>query len=153
MKYGPSKVADLLGASAGAALRKYGFAEGRLITHWRALMGEALGGRTLPVRLRFPQGQRHGATLVIRASGATALDVQHLAPQIIERINSFFGYPAVAALRLEQGPVDRPALARRPSEALAQPTADDPALAAVADEGLRQSLARLKAGLRARRKT
>jgi hypothetical protein len=151
MKRGPSKVSELLGGAAGAALRKYGFAEERLITHWQALLGEALGTRTLPVRLRFAHGQRHGGTLFIRASGPTALEVQHLAPQIIERINGFFGYPAVAALRLEQGPVDRPARAKRVPE---PPPAevDDPMLEAVADEGLRQALARLQANLRARRK-
>jgi hypothetical protein len=147
----PKKVADLLGGAAGAALRKYGFAEERLITHWPTLMGEDLGGRTLPVRLRFPQGQRQGGTLFIRASGPTALEVQHLSPQIIERINGFFGYPAVAALRLEQGPVERPARAKAgPAPAPAE--VDEPLLEAVADEGLRQALARLQANLRARRK-
>jgi hypothetical protein len=150
MKHGPSKVSELLGGAAGAALRKYGFAEERLLTHWPALIGEALGARTLPVRLRFSQGQRHGGTLFIRASGPTALEVQHLAPQIIERINGFFGYPAVAALRLEQGPVERLARAQAPAPSPLSP--DDPALEAVADQSLRQALARLQSGLRARRK-
>ena len=150
MKQRPSKISDLLGGAAGPAFRKFGFAEARLLTHWRALVGETLSARTLPVRLRFPFGQRHGGTLVIRASGPMALEVQHLSPQIIERINGFFGYPAVAELRLEQGPVNLPLRATIPPEPPL--VEDDPALAAVSDAALRRSLARLKGRLSARRK-
>jgi hypothetical protein len=150
MSRGPSQVSDLLGGAAGAAFRRYGFAEARLVTHWRALVGESLGARTLPIRLRFPQGQRQGATLYIRASGPAALEVQHLAPQLIERINGFFGYGAVAALRLEQGPVE--SLSRAPCPPEAAASLDDPALAEIADERLRHALARLRAALRARRR-
>lgn len=150
MNRGPSKVSDLLGGAAGAAFRRYGFAEARLVTHWRALVGESLGTRTLPIRMRFPQGQRQGATLYIRAGGPAALEVQHLAPQIIERINGFFGYGAVAALRLEQGPVE--GLSRPPCPPATSASVDDPALEAIADERLRRALARLQAALRARRR-
>jgi hypothetical protein len=147
---GPRKIAELLPAIAGQAIRRYGFAEARLLTHWRALLGETLGARTVPVRLRFPFGERQGGVLVIRASGPVALEVQHLAPQLIERLNGFFGYPAVVALRIEQGPVPHATpLSRGPEPAL---DADDPALKAVSDEALRQALARLKANLRTRRK-
>ena len=34
-----------------------------------------------------------------------ALELQHIAPQLIERINGFFGYQAVADLRYQQGPI------------------------------------------------
>ena len=34
-----------------------------------------------------------------------ALEIQHLAPQLIERINSFFGYRAVGNLTLRQAPL------------------------------------------------
>lgn len=145
----PRKLADLLGGVAGPAVRRFGFAEARLLTHWRALMGEALGAQTLPLRLRFPQGQRRLGTLYLRATGPAALEVQHLAPQIIERLNAFFAYPAIAALRIEQGPV--PAPAGRPSLGEPAATTDDPALEAVADEGLRRAFGRLLALMRARR--
>ena len=34
-----------------------------------------------------------------------ALELQHIAPQIIARINGFFGFRAVADLRYAQGPI------------------------------------------------
>jgi hypothetical protein len=147
---GPRKIAELLPAIADHAFRKYGFAEARLLTHWRALMGETLGARTVPIRLRFPFGARQGGVLFIRASGPVALEVQHLAPQLIERLNGFFGYPAVGALRIEQGPVPLASPASYAPEPALQE--DDPALKAVSDEALRRALARLKANLRTRPK-
>src|SRR5262245_18882681 len=93
---------------------------------------------------------RPGATLVLRADGARALAVQYGARQIIERINAYFGYAAVAELRIVQapvGPVSGPMpSARRPA---AQPLTHE--VAGVADAGLRDALARLGAGVRAGR--
>ena len=42
-------------------------------------------------------------------SSSLALEVQHLEPQIIERINSHFGYGAIARLRIQHGPLAGPA--------------------------------------------
>ncbi len=44
-------------------------------------------------------------TLIIRADGPRAIFVQHELPQIVERVNAFFGYRAVAQARVVQGPV------------------------------------------------
>jgi hypothetical protein len=145
----PRKLSELLSGATGQAVRKFGFAETRLLTHWQALMGEALGAQTLPLRLRFPHGRRREGTLYLRATGPAAIEVQHMAPQIIERLNAFFGYPAIAALRIEQGPL--PPRARGPRLREPMAAADDLALKAVTDEGLRLSLGRLLAQMRARR--
>jgi hypothetical protein len=51
--------------------------------------------------------RRAGATLVLRVEGPRSLEVQHIAPQLLERINTYFGYSAVAELRIIQGPVRR----------------------------------------------
>ncbi len=150
MRGAPRPIAELVNSVAAPAMRRFGFAEQRLITHWRAAMGESLGGRTLPIRLRFPQGSRQGATLYIRADAAAALDIQHLSPQIIERINTLLGYGAVAELRIQQGPVPRRE-GKRPIGASAAPALPDPALDTIGDIDLRTALYRLKAGLAARR--
>ena len=87
---------------------------------------------------------------MLRVDGARALDVQYKARQIIERINAYFGYRAIAELRILQAPVDsrlppvRPA-ARPAAEPLTQEVAH------IADPGLRGALARLGAGVRAGR--
>ena len=76
--------------------------------------------------------------------------MQYKARQIIERINAYFGYAAVAELRIVQAPVERQAAAARPAaRASGEPLTHE--VAHVADPGLRDALARLGAGVRAGR--
>jgi hypothetical protein len=86
---------------------------------------------------------------------ALALELQHLAPQIIERVNAHLGHAAVARIALVQRPVAR-AMRARPAARRVQPdpaSRRDAAMAVegVADEGLRESLARLGSHLLRRR--
>src|SRR5262245_29742222 len=89
---------------AGAALGKRGFGEAQLVTQWEALMGPELAAKLAPERLTFPRGERRAGTLRLRVATAFALEAQHLEPVLIERINGFFGYAAVARIVLVQGP-------------------------------------------------
>ena len=90
---------------AAPALRKRGFAQARLITDWPAIVGEKLANETMPQKLVFQRSNRGDGILHLRVSPAYALELQHIAPQVIERINAFFGYRAVADFRYQQGPV------------------------------------------------
>ena len=90
---------------AAPALRKRGFAQAKLITDWPAIVGDMLARETLPQKLVFPRGSRGDGILHLRVTSGFALELQHIAPQLIERINGFFGYRAVADLRYQQGPV------------------------------------------------
>ena len=99
-QYGPRRIGRTVQDVAGKALGKRGLAFGSLITDWPSIVGQQMSQRTAPDKLSFPRGKRENATLHIRAMGAIALELQHLEPQIIERINSFFGYNAVARIRL-----------------------------------------------------
>ena len=83
--------------------------------------------------------------LVLRVDGAKALDVQYRAQQIIERINAYFGYAAVAQLRVIQAPMPAAPEAREP-RARAEPLMRE--VAGIADAGLRDALARLGAEIR-----
>ena len=53
---------------------------------------------------RLCSPSRPSASCSIRAA---ALELQHSEPQILERINGFFGYDAVGHLRLIQAPLPR----------------------------------------------
>jgi hypothetical protein len=123
-------------------LGRHGLAEGGLITDWPDIVGPAIAERSLPLRLAFAGGERRNGTLFVRVSGPLALELQHLEPQILERLNGYFGYGAVARLKIQQGPV--PTLAApRPARPVAS-GAEDPALAAltagIEDEPLRKAL-------------
>jgi hypothetical protein len=80
-----------------------GFAEAGLITEWAAIVGRDVARMSRPVQLAFPRGERKGGALTIECGGAAALELQHLKPQILDRINSHFGYAAIAELRFKQG--------------------------------------------------
>ena len=152
---------------AQKAFEKFGFSTVALLTEWPAIVGQELAGYTRPERLKWPRKVscsgdadpgfegRPGATLVLRVEPSRALDVQYGTTQIIERINSYFGYRAVADLRLQQLSLDagnRGASAPMPEKAEASGAApsrasDDELLAGVVDDELRASLQRLQAGI------
>ncbi len=140
-------------AIAKAALGSRGYAEAGLFTHWAEIAGAALAASSLPIKLSFPRGRRDEGTLTVRCGGSAALELQHLAPSAIERINGHFGYRAVARIRIEQGTVTHrkvatppPPLTRLEQEGVLQ------SLAGVEDPEMRATLARLGTAIRRRDK-
>jgi hypothetical protein len=89
---------------AGAVLGKHGFAEAQLIAQWAAIVGEDIAQAISPEKLSFGRGERREGTLHLRVTPALALEIQHREPVLLERINAFFGYRAVARLALRQAP-------------------------------------------------
>ncbi|RZM11546.1 MAG: DUF721 domain-containing protein, partial [Sphingomonas sp.] len=67
-----------------------------------------------PESIRFAPGKKDGGTLTLTCHGAHAVMIQHIQPEIIERVNRFFGYPAVARVAIRQGEVPSPAPRRAP---------------------------------------
>ncbi|MGO8916774.1 MAG: DUF721 domain-containing protein [Stellaceae bacterium] len=131
---------------AGAALGKRGFAEAQLVAQWPAIIGETLAAGVSPDKLSFPRGERRDGTLHLRVAPGLALEVQHREPVLVERINAFFGYRAVARLALKQGPPahDAPPLPPHRRELKAEERQSlDQRLQAIDDAGLRAALQRL----------
>ncbi len=126
---------------------KRGFAEGGLAADWTGIVGAELATRCRPGKLTFARGtERREGTLTLRVEAPFATEVQHLAPQIVERINGYFGYAAVTRLRLQQVPYSP-----RPATDQVGETAPDPEmtpelaarLESVEDPELRAALGRL----------
>lgn len=142
-------VGSLVGAALRPALRARGFAAADIIGRWPAIVGDLLAQHTAPERLTWPSAESGGATLRIRVAPGFAPQVQHLAHLIIERINTFFGYRALARLTLVQGPLPRRTQTRTPKrELLPEERARlDELLAGVRDAKLKESLMRLGAAL------
>ncbi len=107
---GTRAVASLLPRVTAKVLGKRGFGHAGLVTDWSEIVGADVARWVVPERLSFPRGARTGATLQVRVAGAAALEVQHAAPSILDRINHYLGHAAVARLAIRQGPV--PALAQ-----------------------------------------
>ena len=145
---------------AGKALERFGFAYGELIANWASIVGEALAHGSSPERVRWPRGgegiggRGRGGTLVIAVDAGMAIEVQHEAPRIIERINGYYGYEAISALKIRQTRVKKPGAA--PAERREVPAAEAERLHRdlqnIADEPLKAALERLGRGVLAARK-
>jgi hypothetical protein len=59
-------------------------------------------------------GKKAGGTLQLTVMSGHAPMIQHVLPDIIERVNRFFGYAAVAKVAMKQGEVRASAPERRP---------------------------------------
>ena len=112
--FGLRAIAKTLPKITGQALGKRGFALADLLRDWASIVGRDIAARCVPRKLDRPRpSQRRGAhaaegTLTLRVEAGFALEVQHLEPQLLERINGYFGFRAVTRLRLLQGPAPAP---------------------------------------------
>jgi hypothetical protein len=112
----------------------------RLKADWPAIVGAELAATT------WPAGLGRDGALKLHVASESALEIQHRAPLVIERINLFFGREAVARIVLVQGPLP---LASPPRPAPPPPLSVEEAralvgqLAAVPDPELRDALGRL----------
>lgn len=90
-------------------IKKHGFSEPEIFHQWAAIVGETMARMSCPMRISRNRssnaGYQGGATLIVRVAGAAALELEHSAPQILERINVYYGHRAITRLSLEQGPL------------------------------------------------
>ena len=111
--------------------------------HWVDILGPDLAERC-QIDKFVPQGRgvREGGTLTLRVAAADALEIQHAATLIMERINTYLGYQAVGRVRLVHGRIaGQRKPAQRPRPLTADEEADVAALVAdVASPGMRTVL-------------
>ena len=144
-------VADLLPAAGGAAFRRFGFVQSSVVSRWREIVGTRYAGVSSPESIRFPQGKKSGGVLTLVVEGAHAPMMQHVAPVIIDRVNRFFGYPAVERLSFRQGIVQVAKARSRvaPPSLRAIPAELGDSLRSIADPELRACLESLARGVAA----
>ena len=128
----------------------------RLRAEWSAVVGPDLARTTRPEALVAGRGARNssggGKVLRLRVSGAAALEVQHQAGQLVERVNAYFGHRMVDDIRLVQGAIGRAQPPRATPAPDPQTVTRAAARAAVVeDPDLRAALTRLGARLASRR--
>tara|TARA_R110000772_G_scaffold74939_4_gene162996 strand:+ start:851 stop:1522 length:672 start_codon:yes stop_codon:yes gene_type:complete len=109
-------ISDLMPEIGRAAFRRYGFIQSSVVSRWPEIVGERYAGVSLPESIRFPRGEKEGGTLHLLVSGAHATLMQHITPEIIERVNRFFGYGAVSQVRFRHGSVESAKDLEKPRE-------------------------------------
>jgi hypothetical protein len=137
------------------ALAARGLSEAGLIADWPAIVGESVARYARPLQLQWPprpakrdpEAPIAPATLILRVDGAFALEAQHNAAIIVERVNAHLGWRCVEKIAFRQGPLP-PLRAKRqappPPSKGAQAEARL-AAAAIDDEALREALTRFGA--------
>jgi hypothetical protein len=150
----PKPLADLIGGAIDPLLAKQGFGESDIIMNWDDIVGERLAAVTEPLKLQWPvRGPKRApdmpvepATLVVKVEGAFAIEVQHMADLLCQRINGRLGWRCVGRIALRQGPVERPAPKRPIPPPPAQAIEKAKGLAqGIDDDALREALTRLGA--------
>lgn len=133
--YGPRPLGAVLPGITRTALRRHTQAAAQVMADWPAIIGPALAAVTTPRRLA-------AGTLTLACAGPIAIELQHLADQVIARINAHLGSPAVQRLRfIQTAPMAPVAPAPKDSE-----RARDQAVAQAAGQAAEAAVAHLPRG-------
>lgn len=93
-----------------------------LLGSWDEIAGSSFADCSRPEKITWPRrasemaGQDGGyqpGVLTIACEGSRALFLSHQQGELIQRINGFFGYPAIRQVKIVQKPVSPPAKRRR----------------------------------------
>ena len=110
---------DLLGKVVGDTFTRQGFASAELVTRWPEIAGAEIAAVSEPIKIQWPRASRPApasagsgcgqpaGTLVLRVEGPAAIEIQHLAQVICERVNRFLGWRAIERIALRQAPLRR----------------------------------------------
>ena len=101
-------ISDLMPQIGRSAFRRYGFVQSSVVSRWPEIVGEIHARTCTPEMIRFPPGEKSEGIMHLVVKPAHAPLVQQVIPEIIERVNRFFGYRAVARIKLRQGEVKPP---------------------------------------------
>ena len=150
---GFTRTSSLLTGRIRKASESRGFAQSRLLTQWAEIVGPDIAAMSRPVEVSYGRGGM-GATLTLLTTGAHAPVLEMEKEKLRARVNSVYGYNAIARIRVTQtavagfseGQVDF-----QPARTTSQSKAPDPTIrrkaqetaAAIEDEGLRVALSRL----------
>jgi hypothetical protein len=153
---------ESVGKLIGASFRQRGFASAELVTRWVEIVGAEFAAHSEPLKIQWTRpprsigpgastdGSQEPGTLLLRVEGPAAIEIQHAADLICERVNRFLGWRAVARLALRQAPLrrgERKTVRAIDPDATARIAASLPE---IADESLREAVARLGAAVRRR---
>lgn len=121
-KRGARQVAELSNSVLDPVLARKAGINTALLSAWPEIAGENFADCTRPEKIAWPRrhepseegGGAEGGVLTVACEGARALFLTHAQGELIQRINGFFGFPAVRQIRIVQKPVVNGPVRRRP---------------------------------------
>lgn len=112
----PKPIGELMPQIGRTAFRRFGFVQSSVVTRWPEIVGPVHARVCAPESIRFAPGEKSEGILQLVVIPAHAPLIQQVIPEIMDRVNRFFGYKAVSRVKLRQGEV-KPPRAEEPAKA------------------------------------
>ena len=81
-------------------LKKNGYNYSEIISKWKFLVGEEISSFSYPKSIKMKNGSTNG-TLVLGIKRGDEIQVEYAKKEIIDKINSYFGYKLINEIRLQ----------------------------------------------------
>lgn len=108
----PLQIAEIANGLMDPVLARRAGISTALLGSWDEIAGDEFAECTRPEKIAWPrrdgsegEGGHKAGVLTIACEGARALFLSHAQGELIDRINGFFGFPAIRQIRIVQKPV------------------------------------------------
>ena len=81
-------------------LKKNGYNYSEIINKWNFLVGQDISNCCYPKSIKVSQANKNG-TLVLSVERGNEINVEYSKQEIINKINSYFGYKLISKIRLQ----------------------------------------------------
>lgn len=99
----PRPLSDLVSGLTRDVFGKKNLLFGKMLSAWPHIAGPGLAEKTMPLDLKFSKKTGNNqATLHLAVQSAFALEFSYQKTLLIERLNVFFGYPAIKDIKIIQ---------------------------------------------------
>lgn len=95
-------VTNFIAPLTKTAFNRRGFWLHKVLLEWPHIIGMPLSQWTRPEKITFPANQRYNGTLHLLTASSFSLEVQHLSPVLLDKVNTYFGYEALVHLTIKQ---------------------------------------------------
>ena len=100
----PRSLSDLVPGLTKDILGKKSLLFGKMLSEWAHIAGADIAAKTMPLDLKYAKklDKKSQATLHLAVQSAYALEISYQKALLIERLNMFFGYPAIKDIKMVQ---------------------------------------------------
>ena len=81
-------------------LKKNGYNYSEIINKWNFLVGKNIANYCYPKSIKMSQANKNG-TLILSVQRGNELDIEYSKKDIINKINSYFGYKLISEIKLK----------------------------------------------------
>ena len=81
-------------------LKKGGYNYSNIVDNWTKMVSNKISNACYPITVRMEKGMKDG-TLVLNVIHGKEMEVEYAKSEIIDKINSFFGYNCIKSVKLK----------------------------------------------------